>query len=115
MRAARCACGELSLPPRLRCLACGSEEEKELVPLPRRGVVYSVVTVHAPLPGRSVPYSLAVVELEGLPLRLLAPVTDAPPGSTPIGARGELVLRVVAERTGVRDYGYAFQPEEAAA
>jgi uncharacterized OB-fold protein len=44
-------------------------------------------------------------------LRLLAPVTDAIPGSVRIGDRGRLVLRLLAEREGVDDYGYAFQPE----
>lgn len=112
LKAARCTCGELSLPPRRLCLACGREDALELVSLRRRGGVYSVVTVHAPLPGRSVPYTLAVVDVADVPLRLLAPVTDAIPGSTRIGTGGALVLRCVAERAGVRDYGYAFQPDE---
>ena len=116
-RAARCgSCGELSFPPRPHCLVCGSDAgvPDELVPLPRRGEVYSVVTIHAAVPGKASPYSLAVVTLAGTPLRVLAPVTDAIPGGTPIGTAGDLVLRRAATRQGVPDYGFAFQPDEPA-
>jgi len=112
LKAARCVCGALSYPPRALCLECGAEGAGELEPLPRTGEVYSVVTVHAPVPGRRVPYSVAVVELDGAAVRVLAPVTDAVPGSAPIGTRGELVLRRMAVRQGIVDYGYAFQPAE---
>ncbi len=37
------------------------------------------------------------------------------PGNVDIGQRGEMVLRRVAERTGIPDYGYAFLPDEAVA
>ena len=37
-------------------------------------------------------------------------VTGAEPGSVQIGDRGEMVLRRVAERSGVPDYGYSFSP-----
>jgi uncharacterized protein len=111
LRAGRCECGELSLPPRRLCLNCGRQDATTLIRLPDRGEVYSTVTVHVPLPGKSVPYSIAVVALDGMPLRLLAPVTDAAPGSVAIGDAGRLVLRRMAEREGIPDYGYAFQPE----
>jgi len=112
LKAARCECGELSLPPRRLCLRCGREDATELVALPHRAEVYSAVTIHAPLPGKRVPYSVAVVSLDGVPVRLLAPVTDVEPGTARIGDRGELVLRRLAEREGIADYGYAFQPSE---
>jgi uncharacterized OB-fold protein len=40
-------------------------------------------------------------------------VTGAEPGTVDIGDRGRMVLRRVAVRSGVPDYGYAFEPEEA--
>ena len=113
LRAGQCReCGERSHPPRARCLRCGALDTQDLVALPRTAEVYSVVTVRAAVPGRYGPYSLAVVDLDGTGLRTLAHVTDAEAGSTRIGDRGDLVLRRVAVRAGVPDYGYAFRPEE---
>jgi uncharacterized OB-fold protein len=105
-------CGERSLPPRARCLSCGGMETQDLVALPRSAAVYSVVTVRAPVPGKHGPYSLAVVDIAGTSLRTLAAVTDAEAGTARIGDPGALVLRRVAVRAGIPDYGYAFQPEE---
>ena len=57
------------------------------------------------------PYSVAVVEIDGTDVRALMPVADAVPGRSAVGDRGRLVLRSIAVRQGVPDYGYAFQPE----
>jgi uncharacterized OB-fold protein len=105
-------CGERTYPPRARCPRCGALGTQEPAALPRTAEVYSVVTVRAPVPGKHGPYSLAVVDLDGTGLRALAHVTDAEAGSARIGDRGDLVLRRVAVRAGVPDYGYAFRPEE---
>jgi uncharacterized OB-fold protein len=105
-------CGERSFPPRARCPHCGALDTQDLVALPRTAEVYSVVTVRAAVPGKHGPYSLAVVDLDGTGLRALAHVTDAEAGAARIGDRGGLVLRRVAVRAGVPDYGYAFRPEE---
>lgn len=114
LRAGRCTCGHLEYPPRYRCSTCGREGEWSLVALPRAASVYSVVTVRVPVPGLETPYSLAIVDVDGSGVRVLARVTGAQPGSTGIGARGALVLRKVATRQGVDDYGYAFEPEDQA-
>jgi len=109
--AGRCPeCSTLSMPPRHRCEECGHEGRQPLQPLPRAGKVYTATTVHVPVPGLATPYSLAVVELDDVGLRVLAHVTDHEPGEVAIGERGELVLRRVATRAGVPDYGYAFCP-----
>jgi uncharacterized OB-fold protein len=104
-------CGTLALPPRHRCLGCGSEGDAELVELPRDATVYTTTTVHTPVPGIPTPYTIVIAELGDTGVRLLAQVTGAPPGHVAIGDRGEMVLRRVAERSGVPDYGYAFLPE----
>ena len=111
MRAGRCSCGELSFPPRTVCLACQATGPVELVDLPLTGEVYTIVPVHTHVPGLPKPYTLAIIALDGVPLRFLAPVTDAPFLSTKIGDRGTLVLRRLAVRQGVPDYGYAFAPD----
>ncbi|HEY6491658.1 MAG TPA: hypothetical protein VIZ43_00150, partial [Trebonia sp.] len=55
-----------------------------------------------------------IVELDDVGVRVLARVTGAVPGTVGIGDRGRMVLRLVAVRSGVPDYGYAFCPQEAA-
>jgi uncharacterized OB-fold protein len=115
LQAGRCECGELSLPPRDVCLSCGRERCWELRPLPHTAWVYSITTVRTKLPGMRSPYSLAVAEIDEVGVRLLAPVTDALAGTTPIGAAGRLVLRRLSLREGIADYGYAFQPAEESA
>lgn len=112
LAAGRCpCCGGLSFPVRYRCIDCGSELPKELTPLPRQATVYSAVTIHVPVPGLATPYSLALVELGTSGVRTLVHVTDAEPGAAQIGDRGTMVMRRVAVRSGVPDYGYAFQPQ----
>ncbi|WP_193047052.1 OB-fold domain-containing protein [Mycolicibacterium baixiangningiae] len=104
----------LDFPPRYRVGAdCALDTDYELVPLPRTGTVYTEATVRIPVPGMRSPYSLVIVELDGTDVRALVKVTGAEPGSVDIGARGQMVLRRVAVRSGVPDYGYAFEPDAA--
>jgi uncharacterized OB-fold protein len=106
---------QLDFPPRYRVGDDGSLSTRyELVPLPRTGTVYTETTVHIPVPGLRTPYSLVIVELDGVEVRALVKVTGAQPGTVGIGDRGRLALRRVAVRSGVPDYGYAFEPEAAA-
>ncbi|MGE2728791.1 Zn-ribbon domain-containing OB-fold protein [Mycolicibacterium vaccae] len=103
---------ELDFPPRYRVDTAGMlSTDYELVPLPRTGTVYTETTVHLPVPGLRTPYSLVIVELDDVAVRALVKVTGAPPGTVDIGDRGRLALRRVAVRSGVPDYGYAFEPE----
>ena len=111
LEAGRCPhCGTLALPPRHRCLGCGAEGDAELTELPRHATVYTTTTIHTPVPGLATPYTIVIVELGDTGVRLLAQVTGAPPGAVGIGDRGEMVLRRVAERSGIPDYGYSFSP-----
>lgn len=112
LHAARCdACGELSYPPRHRCIECGSEAPTTLVPLPRSGVAYSLTTIRVPIPGLISPYTVVIVELGDTGVRTLVRLTGAEPGSVAIGDTGSLVFRLVAVRQGVPDYGYGFLPD----
>jgi uncharacterized OB-fold protein len=107
---------ELHFPPRYRVDEDGAlNTHYERVPLPRTGTVYTETTVQMPVPGLKTPYSLAIVELDGVQVRVLAKVTGAEAGTVKIGDRGRLTLRRVAVRSGVPDYGYAFAPEKVAA
>lgn len=106
---------ELDFPPRYRVGEDGGlSTEYTLVPLPRTGAVYTHATVAVPVPGLRSPYTLVIVELDGVGVRALAKVTGTDPGTVAIGDRGRMVLRRVAIRSGVPDYGYAFEPEAAA-
>ncbi|HZQ30676.1 MAG TPA: OB-fold domain-containing protein [Mycobacterium sp.] len=107
---------ELDFPPRYRVDVDGTlSTTYERVPLPRTGTVYTETTVRMPVPGLKTPYSLVIVELDGVDVRALVKVTGAEPGTVVIGDHGRLTLRRVAVRSGVPDYGYAFEPEMGAA
>jgi len=98
-------------PPRLRVDDIGGlADDYRLVPLPRTGTVYTHTTIRIPVPDLPSPYSLAVVQLDGSPVRVLLKVTGVPAGETTIGQTGSVVLRKIATRTGIPDYGYAFWP-----
>jgi uncharacterized OB-fold protein len=98
-------------PPRLRVDNAGRlATEYRLEPLPRTGTVYTHTTVRIPVPDLPSPYSLAVVQLDGSPVRVLLKVTGVPAGEATIGQPGSVVLRRIAIRAGIPDYGYAFWP-----
>ncbi|CAN5425612.1 hypothetical protein BH09ACT8_BH09ACT8_34760 [soil metagenome] len=98
-------------PPRVRVDNNGVlADEYRLVPLPRFGTVYTHTTIRIPVPDLPSPYSLAVVQLDESPVRVLLKVTGVPAGEATVGQAGAVVLRKVATRTGVPDYGYAFWP-----
>jgi uncharacterized protein len=112
LEAARCtSCATLSVPPRHRCLGCGSEEPTETVPLPRDATVHSHTTIHVPVPGKRTPYTLVIAQVGDTDVRLLVHLTDTPAGEVSIDDAGTLVFRRVAVRSGIPDYGYAFLPD----
>ncbi|CDO91424.1 hypothetical protein AWC29_06065 [Mycobacterium triplex] len=98
-------------PPRLRVDNAGRlAAEYRLESLPRTGTVYTHTTVRIPVPDLPSPYSLAVVQLDDSPVRVLLKVTGVPAGEATIGQPGSVVLRRIAIRAGIPDYGYAFWP-----
>jgi len=98
-------------PPRLRVDNAGRlATEYRLEPLPRTGTVYTHTTVRIPVPDLPSPYSLAVIQLDDSPVRVLLKVTGVPAGEATIGQPGSVVLRRIAIRAGIPDYGYAFWP-----
>jgi uncharacterized OB-fold protein len=103
--------GNPQFPPRRRVDESGTlAAEYRLEPLPRTGTVYTHTTVRIPVPDLPGPYSLAVVALDGSPVRVLLKVTGIPAGEVTIGQSGSVVLRKIATRAGVPDYGYMFWP-----
>ena len=98
-------------PPRVRVDDSGAlADQYRLEPLPRTGTVYTQTTIRIPVPDLPSPYSLAVVQLDNSPVRVLLKVTGVPAGETTIGQAGAVVLRKIATRAGIPDYGYAFWP-----
>jgi uncharacterized OB-fold protein len=98
-------------PPRARVDTSGGlATDYRLEPLPRTGTVYTHTTIRIPVPDLPSPYSLAVVQLDDSPVRVLLKVTGVPPGEATIGQPGSVVLRKIATRAGIPDYGYAFWP-----
>ena len=98
-------------PPRDRVESGGAlADAYRLEPLPRSGTVYTQTTIQIPVPDLPSPYSIAVVQLDDSPVRVLLKVTGGPAGSSAIGDAGSVVLRRIAMRSGVPDYGYSFWP-----
>lgn len=98
-------------PPRRRVDAAGTlVSDYERVAMPRTGSVYTVTTVRVPVPDLPSPYSLAIVALDDSPVRVLLKSTGVPAGTISIGQTGAVVMRRLATRSGVPDYGYAFWP-----
>jgi uncharacterized OB-fold protein len=98
-------------PPRMRVDDAGKlATEYRLEPLPRTGTVYTHTTIRIPVPDLPSPYSIAVVQLDGSPVRVLLKVTGVPAGEATVGQEGAVVLRRIAMRSGIPDYGYAFWP-----
>jgi uncharacterized OB-fold protein len=98
-------------PPRARVDEDGTlVDTYRLEPLPRSGTIYTQTTIQIPVPDLPSPYSIAVVQLDGSPVRVLMKVTGVPAGEATIGQAGSVVLRKIADRAGVPDYGYAFYP-----
>jgi uncharacterized OB-fold protein len=101
-------------PPRARVDASGVlAADYRLEPLPRTGTVYTHTTIRIPVPDLPSPYSLALIQLDDSPVRVLLKVTGVPAGTTTIGQAGSVVLRRIAMRAGIPDYGYMFWPEHA--
>lgn len=80
--------------------------------LPRDAEIYTLSTIHVPVPGLVSPYTIVVAELGDSGVRVTVRLTGAAAGSVGIGDRGRLVFRLVAVRSGVPDYGYAFLPDD---
>jgi uncharacterized OB-fold protein len=100
-------------PPRARVDDDGVlVTDYRLEPLPRTGTIYTQTTIQIPVPDLPSPYSIAVVQLDDSPVRVLMKITGVPAGTATIGQGGGVVLRKIADRSGVPDYGYAFQPTE---
>lgn len=98
-------------PPRRRVDDAGVlQSEYTLRPLPRTGKVYTHSTIAIPVPDLPSPYTIALVQLDNTPVRVLLKVTGVPAGETEIDQAGSVVLRRVAMRSGIPDYGYGFWP-----
>lgn len=88
-------CGEVLVPPRPACYACGSREVA-VETQPRDGTVYSHTRVHTAPPAfeAAAPYTIAVVELDS-GVRVTGRLTDDDPA---IGDPVELRVREPSER-----------------
>ncbi|MCV7177812.1 OB-fold domain-containing protein [Mycolicibacterium sphagni] len=98
-------------PPRARVSSTGIlATDYRCQALPRTGTVHSHTTIFLPVPDLHSPYSLALVALDDSPVRVLLKVTGVPAGKVRIGEAGSIVLRKIATRAGIPDYGHAFLP-----
>jgi uncharacterized OB-fold protein len=72
-------CGALLWQPRVVCPACNGDA-MAWVDLPKNGTLYAFTAVYAGAPlgmEKDVPFVVAVVELDGAPLKVVARIDDA--------------------------------------
>lgn len=106
--AKKCSCGDLSFPPKLLCGNCGDSAGGSIVSLGYDAEIYTMTKICVDVPGKESPYVVAVVDT-GSGVKELVSVTELSGQPISIGSRGTLVLRVIAEREGIPDYGYSFR------
>jgi uncharacterized OB-fold protein len=96
LRVQRCSsCDSLQWPPRPACGRCASLET-EWVTVPGRGELFSwTVVARTTLPDHvdEVPYAVAVVTLEGLPVRMIGRVDTDDPWNLHVGMPVTAVFR----------------------
>lgn len=99
LRLQRCdACGHFNHPPRISCPKCHGKAFTWTAVAPR-GTVYSFTIVHrAPMPAfkADLPYAVALVDIEGTPVKLLSNLL-APVGQVHIGMPVELVFEAASD------------------
>lgn len=117
IEASKCVkCGYLNFPSKGVCRKCGNAKSFTPAPLTGRGKVYSYTVIGA---GSAPPefseqqkivgaYTVAIVELDEGP-KIIAQITDAPPGGLKIGTPVEAIFRKLYEDEGVTRYGFKFK------
>jgi uncharacterized OB-fold protein len=109
LRARRCACGHISLPPQAYgCERCGAAGAGEAIALRARGELRALVAVHVhgKLP---TPYTLGRVLLDdGAAIEVCLESAEAPPIGTRVCGR----LVPVTDQAGVEALDLRFGPEE---
>jgi hypothetical protein len=89
----------------------GPATDYALVTLPRGGAACTAISVQLPTPELGGPNAAAILESDDVHVRIQAKVTGAESVSVGTEIATIPVLRRVAMRSGVPDYGYAFKPE----
>jgi len=96
----KCAkCGTVLWQPRVVCPNCNGDA-MEWVDLPRDGRVYAFTAVYAGAPlgfEQDVPFVVAIVELDGSPVKVVARIDDATYESLRIGDRVRLKVFELAD------------------
>ncbi len=114
MEAGKCtSCGNIYLPGRLVCPACGCQE-METIRLAGKGelLTYTVIRVAPKGFEDLTPYAIGIVKLdEGV--QVMAQVTDCEPEKLQIGDRMVTQFRRINEEgnRGMIMYGYKFVPD----
>src|SRR2546430_4382590 len=62
--------------------------------LPRHGSVYTMTMINVPVPGKATPYSLAIVELDGVGVRVLRSEEH----TSELQSQSNLVCRLLLEK-----------------
>lgn len=106
--ASRCTtCGQIYFPPMITCTECGGESI-EVIPLSRRGKLYTYTISYMDAMHAKAPYAMGYVEMpEGV--RLLTLLEDWQGKALKVGMDVELILGILWTEDEKEIFGYKFR------
>jgi len=101
-------CGRVYFPRKRVCVQCFEAGHMEVVPLSRRGKLYTFTVAEAGPPGFSVPYAFGYIDLpEGVRVFSLI---GGDTSRLEIGTEMEMTMGRIRQENGVEVIGHVFEP-----
>ncbi len=107
-------CKDISFPPFLRCLKCGSEHETKEKALSNEGILKSFTIARQVMPGFNPDYILANIQMKDDPtLVLVSQLTDVKIEDVEIGMELTMVPKIIKQlMNGNSVASYCFRPKD---
>ncbi len=109
-------CNDISFPPFIRCLKCGTDKETVEKVLGNEGILKSFTIARQVMPGFNPDYILANIKMKDDPtLILVAQLTDVKPDDVAIDMELTMVPKIIKQlMNGNSVVSYCFRPKDQA-